>query len=99
MNKIEEELLNTIRAPHFGQALPFGHLKYLCHFLFNAHQVWYMISNTCIIMICMMFQYGTWCFTNWKKKTSKSPTQLSSNLLVVVLVNTVIDTPKFREPF
>ena len=48
----------------------------------------------------MMFQYGTWCFTNWKKQTSKSPTQLSSNLLVVVvLVNTVIDTPKFREPF
>ena len=49
-------------------------------------------------MICMIFQYGTWCFTNWKKQTSKSPTQLSSNLLVVVLVKDPRKSPKGCAP-
>ena len=37
---------HTIWALLIGQAPRFGHLKYPCHFLFNSHQAWYMISNT-----------------------------------------------------
>ena len=36
----------TIRAPHIGQAPPFGHLRYLAHSWFNSHQVLYMTPST-----------------------------------------------------
>ena len=35
----------TIRTPHIGQALPFGHLRYLARPWFNSHQDWCMTLN------------------------------------------------------